>query len=150
MVKITWTNTQKKAKHMGSFAERVATVHTPKWGRDVAAVGEKAYVDAVESGGVNPTQKGGSRIKSGKMIGSIGERVKDEYGISRPSVGFGLDGRAPRWTKFQEYGTRAREGNQGIAAMMARTLAEIEMDIEAEESGMRMLTKIAKEWDSSV
>ena len=33
---------------------------------------------------------------------------------------------------------------------MARTLAEIEMDIEAEESGMRMLTKIAKEWDSSV
>lgn len=150
MITINWTNTHKKARNMERLAERVATVHTPKWGRDVAAVGEKAYVDAVESGGVNPTQKGGSRIKSGKMIGSIGERVKDEYGISRPSVGFGLDGRAPRWTKFQEYGTRAREGNQGIAAMMARTLAEIEMDIEAEESGMRMLTKIAKEWDSSV
>ena len=150
MVKITWTNTHKKAKHMGSFADRVATVHTPKWGRDVADVGEKAYVDAVESGGVNPTQKGGSRIKSGKMLGSIGERTKDEYGISRPLAGFGLNGRAPRWTKFQEHGTRAREGNQGIAAMMAHTLAEIEMDIEAEESGMRMLTKIAKEWDSSV
>ena len=150
MITITWNNTAKKAKHMGSFAERVATVHTPKWGRDVAAVGEKAYVDAVESGGVNPTQKGGSRIKSGKMIGSIGERVKDEYGISRPSVGFGLDGRAPRWTKFQEHGTRVREGNQGIAAMMAYALAEIEMDIEADEAGTRMLTKAAKEWDSSV
>ena len=150
MVKITWTNTQKKAKHMGALGDRIGTVFTHKWGRDVAVVGEKAYVDAVESGGVNPTQKGGSRIKSGKMLGSIGERTKDEYGISRASSGFGLNGRAPRWTKFQEYGTRAREGNQGIAAMMARTLAEIEMDIEADESGMRMLTRIAKEWDSSV
>lgn len=150
MITITWNNTAKKAKHMGNLADRVGAVLTPKWGRDVAAVGEKAYVDAVESGGVNPTQKGGSRIKSGKMIGSIGERTKDEYGISRVSSGFGLDGRAPRWTKFQEYGTRAREGNQGIAAMMAYTLAEIEMDIEAAESGTRMLTQIAKEWDSSV
>lgn len=150
MITITWNNTAKKAKHMGAFADRVATVHTHKWGRDVADVGEKAYVDAVESGGVNPTQKGGSRIKSGKMLGSIGERTKDEYGISRPLVGFGLSGRAPRWTKFQEHGTRAREGNQGIAAMMAYALAEIEMDIEADEAGTRMLTKAAKEWDSSV
>lgn len=150
MATIVWNNTTRKAKHMDALAERVGMVYAPKWGRAVAAAGEKAYVDAVESGGVNPTQKGGSRIKSGKMIGSIGERVKDEYGISRPTVGFGLDGRAPRWTKYQEHGTREREGNQGIAAMMAHSLAEIEMDIEADESGMLLLAQIAKEWDSWV
>lgn len=150
MVFITWTNTQKKATNMGRLAKRVGKQHTAKWGRQVAQVGEESVNFSVLSGGVNKTKKGGPRILSEAMINSVGERQKLSVGTATVSAGFGIDGRAPRWTIFQEEGTRSRAGNSGIPAMLAIPEAIENMEVEMDNAGMRMLGSIANEWNSSV
>ena len=163
MVKITWTNTQKKATHMGKLAGLVDSKYLPKWSREVAEVGEESVNFRVLAGG---TKKGGPRIETESMIDSVGARQKISGGIANISAGFGASGRrAPKWTNFQERGTlghRNDSGNpsseerkspkeaKGIPAMLAIPEAIENMEVEADNAGMRMLINIAKDWDNWV
>ena len=163
MVKITWTNTQKKAAHMGKLADLVGSKYLPKWSSKVAEVGEETVNFRVLAGG---TKKGGPRIETESMIDSVGARQKISGGIANISAGFGASGRrAPRWTIFQERGTLGHRNDsgipssaerkspwqaKGIPAMLAIPEAIENMEVEADNAGMRMLINIAKDWDSWV
>lgn len=150
MITIDWTNTHKKARNMERLADRVGKRHTATWSKQVTEAGEESINYMVLSGGKNKTKKGGPRILSGAMINSIGERQKLSDGYASITTGFGVGKRAPFWTIFQEEGTRPRTGNSGIPAMLAIPEAIQNMEAEIDDSGMRMLAQIAKEWDSTV
>lgn len=163
MIKITWTNTQKKAAHMRKLADTVGSKHLPKWSREVAEVGEETVNFRVLAGG---TKKGGPRIESESMIDSVGARQRISGGVANISAGFGASGsRAPKWTTFQERGTLGHRNDsgkpssterkspwqaKGIPAMLAIPEAIENMEVEADNAGMRMLINIAKDWDSWV
>ena len=163
MIKITWTNTQKKAKHMGRLAGLVDSKYLPRWSRAVAEVGEETVNFRVLAGG---TKKGGPRIETEAMINSVGARQRISGGTANISAGFGADARrAPRWTIFQERGTLGHRNDsgvpsssqrkspwqaKGIPAMLAIPEAIENMEVEADNAGMRMLVNIAKDWDSWV
>ena len=163
MMKIVWTNTQKKAAHMGMLAEAVERKHLPKWSNEVAEVGEETVNYRVLAGG---TKKGGPRILSEAMIDSVGARQRIFGGIANISAGFGAGGkRAPKWTIFQERGTLGHRNDSvnpssterkspmeasGIPAMLAIPEAIENMKVEADNAGMRMLANIAKDWNSWV
>lgn len=71
----------------------------------------------IRSGGINQTQKGGPRIDSGAMIGSVDAQTFIN-GRARVQGEMGFTNGAPEYTKFQEDGTRH------IAAMLAFATAQ--------------------------
>ena len=163
MITITWTNAQKKAAHMGKLADKVGGKYLTNWSSDVAKVGQETVNYRVLAGG---TKKGGPRIETEAMINSVGASQRISGGTASISAGFGSGGkRAPKWTIFQERGTLGHRndndnpssterkspwGAKGIPAMLAIPEAIENMKVEADNSGMRMLINIAKDWNSWV
>lgn len=162
MIELHWINAKQVGAGMLGVAEAIGTHHGPHWGEEVAEAGEAAVQRTVLSGGINkPRTTYGARIKTGAMFDSA-------EGISRggdasASVRAGFINGPPRWTKFQERGTRGNHistknprpkptksggGGSGVPAMLAIPQAEIEMKAEALEAGTRMLMNIKAEWDA--
>lgn len=77
----------------------------------------------IMSGGINSTKKGGPRVKSGKMLGSI-EAEAHVNGRARIQGKFGFSDSTPEWTKWQERGTT--KGSR-IPAMLAYNHANKEL-----------------------
>lgn len=77
----------------------------------------------IMSGGINPTKKGGPRVKSGRMINSV-QGVAFLNGRARVQGKFGFSDSAPIWTKWQEKGTT--KGSR-IPAMLAYNTANREL-----------------------
>lgn len=161
MITITWTNTHKKARNMGKLAERVGTRHAHRWGREVGFAGEESIKQSVVDQGVNKTKKGGPRILSRAMFYSANSVATTMGGTSNVLAGF-ISG-APEQTIWQERGTRGRRIDSvkprlsptkgrgtGIPAMLAIPEAVVAMEVEADNSGNKMLVQIAKDWDSTV
>jgi len=76
--------------------------------------------EIILSGGINPTKKGGPRVLSGDMIGSIMSNTEIN-GRGRIQGEFGFAEDTPLWTVFQEEGTRT-----GIPQMLAYATARQE------------------------
>lgn len=74
----------------------------------------------VLSGGINQTQKGGPRVKTGQMINAIQGNVALN-GRGRVQGDFGFAEDAPEWTLYQEAGTSR------IASMLAYATARKEL-----------------------
>lgn len=143
MITIVWTNAQQKAAGMGALAGRIATTHTRRWGEGVGKEGAQRVREVIQSGGMNPTKKGGPRIKSGDMIGSADHKVDGGGGSVLVTAGLGANGGTPPQSVWQEGGTR-----RGISPMLAIPEAAIRMETATQDHGMKMLTAIRGEWDS--
>lgn len=74
----------------------------------------------VLSGGINATQKGGPRVKTGQMFNAIDGNVSVN-GRGRVQGEFGFAQDAPEWTLYQEAGTSR------IASMLAYATARQEL-----------------------
>ena len=161
MIEILWTNTHKKARNMRRLATRVGTQHVHKWGTEVGKAGKESVQQSVVDGGINKTAKGGARIKSGAMFDSAGSIATTMGGVSNASAGF-IYGPPPQ-SIWQERGTKGRRIDSekprltptkgrggGIPAMLAIPEARVAMENEMDNSGMKMLVQIAKEWSSTV
>lgn len=77
----------------------------------------------IMAGGINKTKKGGPRVKSGKMLGSV-EGEAHINGRARVQGKFGFSDDTPIWTKWQEKGTK---NGPRIPAMLAYNTANKEM-----------------------
>lgn len=142
-MQITWTNAHLVAAGVGRLAGAVETRHVQNWGDDVGRSGTKAIQRVIQAGGMNPTKKGGPRIKSGEMFNSAEDKTISGGGVAFVRAGYGIDTTTPRHTLWQEGGTR-----RGITPMLSIVQAELEMEKEMAESGDRMLMKIRTEWDA--
>lgn len=130
MMIITWTNAQKKAAGMSKLAGRVETHHTYDWAEDVATAGERTISDI-------------ARVDTGWMQSSVGKVATAMGGVGVAEAGYGLAQAHPFYTKFQEYGTR-----HGITPMLSIPAGKQSMEIAAQDDGMRMLARIAGEWNA--
>lgn len=161
MIEITWTNTHKKAANIHRLSERVGKRHAHRWGSEVGRAGKESVQQSVVDGGINKTAKGGARIKSGAMFDSAGSLATTMSGVSNVSAGF-IFGTPPQ-ANWQERGTRGRRIDSekprliptkgrgtGIPAMLAIPEAAVAMSNEIDNAGMRMLQRIAAEWDGTV
>lgn len=163
MIQITWTNTQKKARNMERLAARIETRHVHRWGQEVSRAGKESVQQSVMDQGINKTAKGGPRIESGAMLDSADSVALSMGGVSNVTAGF-ISG-APAHTIWQERGTLGRRIDSvkpglkptkgsgksgGIPAMLAIPEAINAMTVEADNSGMKMLANIAREWDGTV
>lgn len=143
MITITWNNAAKKAAGMAALAAKVGTAHTHDWGEAIALRGEQTVRDVIDMGGMNPTKKGGPRILSGDMFASAESRGAYGVGSAFIRAGFGINTTTPTHTLFQEGGTRT-----GIPAMLAIPEVAKAMEVEATDSGMRMLAHIRADWNA--
>lgn len=159
MITITWTNTQEKAMGMGLLADRVGTVYTHRWGQAVGQAGKESTQQSVVDQGINKTAKGGPRIRSGDMFDSADAVTVTMGSVANVSAGF-ING-PPKHTEYQERGTMGRRidsenprlkptkgTGSGIPAMLAIPEAIVAMTVEADNSGMKMLASIARDWNT--
>ena len=141
MVVIVWENAAQKAAGMAALAKRITPMHAIDWAETVGEIGERSFRETVEMGGVIRTKKGGPRIDTGAMIGSVDNIVTSTGSGAQVKSGF-LDGRPP-WTRYQEGGT-----SRGVPPMLAVPQARMEMSLAAKSEGDHMLTKIQGEWNA--
>jgi hypothetical protein len=141
MIKITWLNTKSKAMGMIALSQAVGTVHTQRWADGVADAGAVAIRESINSGGANPTAKGGPRIKTSAMIGAVDSRITAAGGIGTATAGY-LNGE-PEYTKWQEDGTK-----RGIPAMESMIAADNAMERALYTSGKIALAGIRAQWDT--
>lgn len=127
---ITWVNAQEKAAGMSRLADRVGTHHVHEWAEDVAEAGERTISDI-------------ARVDTGYMKSSVGKLATAMGGVGVAEAGYGIIQAHPFYTKFQEYGTR--HGIQPMHSILAGSKA---MEIAAQDAGMRMLSRIAAEWNA--
>lgn len=90
-------------------------------------VAQDRMLAIIDSGGINPSAKGGPRVLSGDMRSAVigAEDVASSRGRVTGNFGFADD--APDYTKFQEKGTNGRtsikggtnDNGSGIPAMLA-------------------------------
>lgn len=160
MITIHWTNALSKAKNMDLLANRVGTIHANRWGTATAETGEESVNYSILSGGAHKTAKGGPRILNEAMINSVFSDSRNTDGLVRARAGYK---RPPRYTIFQEAGTRAKRmaatdsdldaskpSGSGIPAMLSIPQAIRDMEMAAEKAGTTMLNNIAWEWNSRV
>lgn len=142
-MQIVWLNNLQVAAGMAALGARVATVHTFEWGEDVALKGEQTIRDVIDAGGMNPTKKGGPRIKTGEMYSAVDSETIIDGGGADVFAGIGWNKVVPKQAIFQEGGTR-----RGITPMEAIPMAGLEMETEIMNSGTRMLGQIKAEWNT--
>lgn|SRR5690606_29365588 len=130
MYTITWTNAQQKAAGMSRLADRVETHHVYDWAEDVSEAGRRTIEDI-------------ARVDTGWMESSVGKQSTAMGGVGVAEAGYGLIKAHPYYTKFQEYGTR-----HGIKPMYSVPAGAQAMEIAAQDDGMRMLGRIAAEWNA--
>lgn len=147
MVNITWLNAGQKGAAMQGLANRVRTAHITQWVEDVAEAGEKEVERTIMSGGVTRTKKGGPRIKSGSMLGAVGNET-EIWGDGSGNAYSGWPDGGPLHTIFQERGTLSRGAPSGIPPMMAIEMAQVRMSMEIPVAGQKMLANIAGEWEA--
>lgn len=144
MLILTWDNLEAKVAGMQTLESNISTAHVPRWGRDVSQVGEKTIKNVIEIGGMNPTKKGGPRIKSGQMIGAVDSAVlPDGAGAVTALAAIGWNTAPPMHALYQEGGT-----SRGVTPMMAMPMASMEMGTAMDDTGMNMLRRIAVEWNA--
>lgn len=139
---ITFDNAQAKAAGMGALAARVGTVHARNWGNAVAKKGEKTIQDVIMAGGMNPTKKGGPRVKSGAMYDSVDSETRVAGGVADVFAGIGWNKVPPLHALFQEGGT-----SRGVTPMLAIPMALMEMADEVDDAGHRTMMNIQGEWN---
>lgn len=130
MMLITWTNTQQKAAGMAKLSDRVGTHHAYDWAEDVAVAGERT-IESI------------AREDTGLMKSTVGSSHTAMGGVGVAEAGYGIYKSHPFYTKFQEHGTR-----HGIKPMLSIPQGAKAMEIAAQDSGMKMLGSIAKEWNA--
>jgi hypothetical protein len=105
----------------------------------------KRMEDIIQEGGIEPTKKGGPRIKSSAMIDSVDSDSKIN-GRGRAQGEFGFSDNTPMWTTFQERGTLGGGGkNKGIAPMRAYETARQEANVEFQNLGQKTKWLMYKE-----
>lgn len=127
---ITWVNAQQKASGMSLLSDRVGTHHAYDWAEDVAEAGERTIQEI-------------ARVDTGWMQSSVGKIATAMGGVGVAEAGYGLIKAHPYYTKFQEYGTR-----HGIKPMNSIIFGHQAMKVEAQNAGVRMLGRIAGEWNA--
>lgn len=103
------------AESIGGMAEEVVAAELEK--------GVSRMRQIILSGGINKTKKGGPRVKSGKMLGSVEGKISGSSN-TRVQAKFGFSDDAPAWTLWQEKGTY---GGERISQMLAFTTANKEL-----------------------
>lgn len=100
---------------------------------DTVDLAKRRMQEIIIEGGINQTQKGGSRVLSGDMYNSVEASVSLDNG--RATGKFGFSDNAPAYTDFQERGTHLQGpmqqsaiGSAGIAPMLAYATARQEAD----------------------
>ena len=99
---------------------------------DVISIAQKRMQQIIKDGGINKTQKGGSRIgATGDMYASVVDGSAVSVSGGRVKGTFGYSDNTPFYTKFQEEGTigagrnkAAHSGGGGIASMLAFASAQ--------------------------
>lgn len=127
---IVWLNAAEKAAGMRALGARIGTHHAFDWADDVAEAGED-------------TIKNIARVDTGLMKSSVGKSSTAMSGVGVAEAGYGLQQAHPFYTKFQEFGTR-----HGIKPMNSIVEAARSMNTEIDNAGIRMIGRIAAEWDS--
>lgn len=143
MMIITWTNAAQKAAGMRNLSTSIALKHVPAWTRAVADEGWKT-IDEL------------AREDTSVMRSSVTRTALSHGGSGTAVAGYGVAGiEAPFYTKFQELGTKPngkpayRGGNgKGITAMLSVPAGAKAMEIEASDSGERMMRNIRGEWNA--
>lgn len=130
MITITWDNVADIAAKTMALSQKVGTHHAYDWAEDVAEAG-KETIEAI------------ARIDTGWMKSSVGKMVTAMGGVGVAEAGYGLVQAHPYYTKFQEYGTR--KGIQPMASLPAGGKA---METSADNSGMKMLLNINRDWEA--
>ena len=141
-MRITWDNAHQKAAGMFDLANEVEHRHVFEWGEDVALKGEQTIRDVIDAGGMNPTKKGGPRIKTGTMYSSVDSETRVAGGVASVFAGIGWNKVVPLHAIFQEGGTY-----RGITPMEALPMAMLEMATEIDSAGERMLGRIHADWN---
>lgn len=102
---VTWFNGPNKAAAKFSLAADEVTDNVEGIVVDVLEKAQKRIVEIVDAGGINPTKKGGPRVRpgSGAMRASADADVTQSRTRVTGEFGF-ID--APDYTLFQERGTR--------------------------------------------
>lgn len=102
---VTWFNGPDKAATKFSMAADEVTENVADLVLDVLDTAQKRLVQIVDAGGINPTKKGGPRVRpgSGAMRASADADVSQSRTRVTGQFGF-ID--APDYTLFQERGTR--------------------------------------------
>lgn len=139
---ITWDNAAQKAAGMSALSARVGSAHVLDWAADVAEDGAEQVKDTIQSGGVISTKKGGPRIKSGQMIGTVAPKT-ELFGDGSALAHAGWPNGGPDHTIWQEKGT-----SRGIPPMMSLEMSKIRMSMALPVRGVDMLTRIKGEWNA--
>lgn len=161
MITITWDNVPDKVRGMGVLQWHLP-MHTLSWAEEVAQEGAREIRNIIDIGGVNPTIKGGPRIKTGGMRDAVigrGRLPSNRAATVTAEAGWEDPGHEP--TIWQERGTRKlriktanpkRKPNGkiggGIPPMLSIPMAEKAMSEEMKPAGAKMLNAIRKEWDA--